>query len=97
MVKNATTLAIVAVHTEENEPLKIWGDLFSLFNSLLAIISPAPRRPSAEVGGRSAADSIGRVRHIHRTMTPSDAGWMQTAVRAVDKVMMPKETIEIMN
>ena len=35
MVKNATTLAIVAVHTAENEPLKIWGDLFSLFSSLL--------------------------------------------------------------
>ena len=28
--KKATTLAIVAVHTEENEPLKIWGDLFNL-------------------------------------------------------------------
>ena len=30
MLKNAPTLAIVAVHTEENEPLKIWGDLFNL-------------------------------------------------------------------
>ena len=30
MLQNAPTLAIVAVHTEENEPLKIWGDLFSL-------------------------------------------------------------------
>ena len=36
MLKNATTLAIVAVHTAENEPLKIWGDLFSLFSSLLS-------------------------------------------------------------
>ena len=25
MLKNAPTLAIVAVHTEENEPLKNWG------------------------------------------------------------------------
>ena len=30
MLKNAPTLAIVAVHTEENEPLQIWGDLFNL-------------------------------------------------------------------
>ena len=30
MLKNAPTLAIVAVHTEEYEPLKIWGDLFNL-------------------------------------------------------------------
>ena len=30
MLKNAPTLAIVAVHTEENEPLKIWDDLFNL-------------------------------------------------------------------
>ena len=29
MLKNAPTLAIVAVHTEENEALKCWGDLFS--------------------------------------------------------------------
>ena len=35
MLNNTPTLAIVAVHTEENEPLKIWGDLFSLFTSLL--------------------------------------------------------------
>ena len=37
MLKNAPTLAIVAVHTEENEPLKIWGDLFSLLNFILYI------------------------------------------------------------
>ena len=29
MLQNAPTLAIVAVDTEENEPLKIWGDFFS--------------------------------------------------------------------
>ena len=29
MLKNASFLAIVAVDTAENEPLKIWGDLFS--------------------------------------------------------------------
>ena len=29
MLKNASFLAIVAVDTEENEPLTIWGDLFS--------------------------------------------------------------------
>ena len=29
MLKNAPTLAIAAVDTEEDEPLKIWGDLFS--------------------------------------------------------------------
>ena len=35
MLQNAPTLAIVAVHTEEIEPLKIWGDLFNLIQSLL--------------------------------------------------------------
>ena len=29
ILKNAPTLAIVAVDTEENEPVKIWHDLFS--------------------------------------------------------------------
>ena len=31
-MQNVTCLAIVAVHTEENEPLKI--ELWSLFNSI---------------------------------------------------------------
>ena len=30
MLKNAPTLAIVAVHTEENEPITIWCDLLNL-------------------------------------------------------------------
>jgi hypothetical protein len=29
MLKDEPSLAIVAVHTAENEPLKVWGDLFS--------------------------------------------------------------------
>ena len=29
-LKNDPGLAIAAVHTEENEPRKIWGDFFSL-------------------------------------------------------------------
>ena len=33
MLQNAPTLAIVAVDTEENEPLKMWGDLFSFFRT----------------------------------------------------------------
>ena len=36
MLKKATTLAIMAVDTEENEPFKIWGDVFNVFSSLLA-------------------------------------------------------------
>ena len=36
MLKNAPTLAIVAVHTEENEPPKILGPKFHYFNRLLA-------------------------------------------------------------
>ena len=35
MLKNAPTLAIVAVHTEENEPPKIWGPKFHYFNPIL--------------------------------------------------------------
>ena len=35
MLKNEPTLAIVAVHTEENEPPKIWGPKFHYFNRLL--------------------------------------------------------------
>ena len=54
MLKNATTLAIVAVHTAENEPLKIWGDLFSLFSSLL-IEFPKLRELKA-VGALSCRD-----------------------------------------
>ncbi len=41
-LKNATTLAVVAVHTAENEPLKNWGGLFSLFSSLLELLRHAP-------------------------------------------------------
>ena len=35
MRKNEPTLAIVAVHTEENEPLKVWGVSFHYFNRIL--------------------------------------------------------------
>ena len=34
VLQNAPTLAIVAVHTEENEPLKIWGDSVYSVHSL---------------------------------------------------------------
>ena len=34
ILKNAPTLAIVAVDTAENEPLKIWGWFHSCFNEL---------------------------------------------------------------
>ena len=36
MLKNEPTLAIVAVDTEENEPLKVWGVSFHYFNRLLS-------------------------------------------------------------
>ena len=36
MRKNKPTLAIVAVHTEENEPLKVWGVSFHYFNRILS-------------------------------------------------------------
>ena len=36
MLKNEPTLAIVAVDTEENEPLKIWGVSFHYFNRILS-------------------------------------------------------------
>ena len=42
MLKNEYFVAIVAVHTEENEPLKIWGDLFNLFASLLSHTTAGP-------------------------------------------------------
>ena len=32
-LKNEPGLAIVAVHTAENEPPKIWGDLFNFIQS----------------------------------------------------------------
>ena len=34
-LKNEPTLAIVAVDTEENEPLKVWGVSFHYFNRIL--------------------------------------------------------------
>ena len=46
MLINATTLAIVAVRTAENEPLKVWGDLSSLVGQHLTC-APGPR-PRAE-------------------------------------------------
>ena len=36
ILKNAPTLAIVAVDTAENGPPKVWGELFSLFSRLLS-------------------------------------------------------------
>ena len=35
MLQNAPTLAIVSVHTEENEPPKVWKQIFHYFNTLL--------------------------------------------------------------
>ena len=35
MLQNAPTLAIVAVHTEENEPSKVWAQKIHYFNHLL--------------------------------------------------------------
>ena len=35
-LKNEPTLAIVAVDTEENEPLKVWGVSFHYFNRILS-------------------------------------------------------------
>ncbi len=45
MLKNAPTLAIVVVHTEENEPPKIWGPKFHYFNPLLSHDSVAKLQP----------------------------------------------------
>jgi hypothetical protein len=36
MLQNEYLVAIAAVQIAENEPLKVWGDLFSLFSSLLS-------------------------------------------------------------
>ena len=47
MLKNAPTLAIVAVHTAENEPLKI--SLFHFISSILSL-------PSSEVRGLQAKE-----------------------------------------
>ena len=53
MLQNATTLDIVAVHTEENEPLKIWGDLLCIqFGSIASLASPrTPPRPISSTAG----------------------------------------------
>ena len=40
MLENAPTLAIVAVHTEENEPPKISGAKFHSFNPILSHEEP---------------------------------------------------------
>ena len=37
MLKTASTLAIVAVHTEENEPPKIWRPAVQCFNPILSL------------------------------------------------------------
>ena len=43
MLKNEPTLAIVAVDTEENEPLNVWGVSFHSFNRILMDKPPAVR------------------------------------------------------
>ena len=41
-LKNEPGIGIAAVHTEENEPLKIWGDLFNLIQ--FGPYLPSPRQ-----------------------------------------------------
>ena len=53
-------VAIVAVHTEENEPLKIWGDLFSLFSSLLSRDEPGCAACCAALSGGEGEPRVRR-------------------------------------
>ena len=55
MLKNARTLAIVAVHTGENEPLKIWGDLFNF-------IQFGPYLPRSRFKSQSLSVHVFRIR-----------------------------------
>ena len=55
MRKNAPTLAIVAVHTEENEPPKIWCLKFHYFTPLLNHGCPLLVYPNS--GASSGANS----------------------------------------
>ena len=61
MLKNAPTLAIVAVHTEENEPLKIWGDLFNLIQ-----FGPYPRHITRNPDTKNAAKCFLNCKNRHR-------------------------------
>ena len=53
MLKNAPTLAIVAVHTEENEPLKFWGALCNLIQLLPYFCLVLEQRSGKLFGGIS--------------------------------------------
>ena len=44
LLKNEPTLAIVAVDTAENEPLKVWGVSFHYFNRILTDWSSSPEK-----------------------------------------------------
>ena len=52
MLKNEPTLAIVAVDTGENEPLKVWGVSFHYFNRILRRDLRVPARRAPPVAPR---------------------------------------------
>jgi hypothetical protein len=52
MLQNDYLVAIVAVHTAENEPLKVWGWFHSFFNPLL---NTYPNTYTLRCAARSAA------------------------------------------
>ena len=58
VLKNARNLAIVAVDTAENEPLKIWGDVFSY--SVASII----RAVSSTIGRNLAVGALSNKRFV---------------------------------
>ncbi len=56
MLKNAPTLAIVAFHTAENEPLKIWEVIHFIGRfASLAATAPSASTPASSFA-RAAAD-----------------------------------------
>ena len=68
MLKNAPTLAIVAVHTEENEPPKIWGPKFHYFNPLLS--EPGTRSCVSQLPGCKSLENhvLGGLENVLSTL-----------------------------
>ena len=62
MLKNAPTLAIVAVDTDENEPPKNWGQKFHYFNPILTQRSRSFTAGAADRGAPARRVARGRLR-----------------------------------
>ena len=68
MLQNEASLAIVAVHTAENEPLKIWGYSFSY-----SVTSLRPARPLL---GAAHVANMGNMLHWGKPLVTLRSSWL---------------------